>query len=284
MPYLSNGPVEQAVLRLMARKSFALGLFITDYNEHPLDITGCEFRLVVRKDVPRTVNDDSSNLVTNALGLIQAPTLGYLRFELQASDLDFLPGDYIFSITMVSEGFSTTIVNGTLELEQNTEFSSVAHTYTSVTSLSGALSVQLKANSITVRTGPTLAPGDATFTWADEQMLKEVFGGAVARGRTLNADMIADGSSKVMMTLAERAALADLSLEWADILNKPAFGDIITYNAEDFVRKSQGDAADIATGTFNKNRIPSVMLLNGISHGTGAPPSGNPNSLYLKHS
>src|SRR5687768_14854378 len=96
--YLGNGPEDKTVLRLMARKSFALGMWIQDQNGNPLDITGCTLRIVMRKRVASTVSDDSGNLIANDAAQILAPTLGWARFELQASDFDHAPGEYEYSI------------------------------------------------------------------------------------------------------------------------------------------------------------------------------------------
>ncbi|QPL14187.1 minor tail protein [Microbacterium phage Atraxi] len=284
MAYTGNSPVDEVVLRLQARKSFSLGVWIEDQNDRPLDITDCQLRFVARKNVPSTVNDDSGNLVTNMNAIVMAPTLGYAAFNFQASELDWLPGEYLFNIVLSDSGYTATIIRGVIQLEQNTEFTSIEETFSPADPPTHLRAVMREGVAIKVRTGPMLAPGESTFTHADEQKLDELYAGAVANGQVLNADMIPDGAGKVMMTTAERFKLANLTLEWADINGKPDFGDIITLDQTEVVLKGQGDAGDIVTGTLNKNRVPTVMNLNGISHGTAAPPSGNPNTLYLKHS
>ncbi|QNN98083.1 minor tail protein [Microbacterium phage Fede] len=283
MTYAGNSPHDEVVLRLQARKSFSFGVWITDQNNRPLDIQACILRFVARKSVPSTVNDDTGNLISNSLAVITAPAAGYAVFSFQASELDWEPGEYQFSITLDDGGYTATIVKGVIQLEQNTEFTSMTEDYVPGPPPT-ALSVILR-NSVTlqVRTGPTLAPGESTFTQADEQKLDEIYAGMLAEGQTLNADLIPDGTGKVIMTVAERLKLANLELAWDDITGKPDFGDIITHDAAEFVTKLGGDAGDIISGVFNKARIPTVMNLNGISHGTAAPPSGNPNTLYLKH-
>ena len=285
MTYVGNGPEDQTVLRLQARKSFALSLYIVDRNRSPLDISGCTITMVVRKNVPSSVVDDSGNLLTNSTAVIVQAVLGWCRFELQASDLDFTAGEYIYTITLRYAGFSSVIVQGPLELEQNTEFTSVGEAYVLSNATSTALSVVLYEDKVLeVQTGPTLAPGQALFTKEDERHLDELYAYAVTAGQTLNADMIPDGITKVIMTLAERDKLANLTLNWGDIVGKPDFGDIITHDDAEYVRKLSGDAGDIVSGVFTNPRIPKVLELRGISDGTGAPPSGNPYTLYLKHS
>ncbi|QOC56125.1 minor tail protein [Microbacterium phage Zhengyi] len=284
MAYTGNSPVDEVVLRLQARKSFSLGIWIADQNDNPLDITGCTLRFVARKSVPSTVIDDGDNLVTNSVAVVNAPTLGYAIFSFQASELDWTPGEYLFAIVLSDEGYSATIVQGHIELEQNTEFTSITETYSPAAPPTHLRALLRDGVALKVRTGPMLKPGEATFTNEDEKKLDELYAGAVAEGQILNADLIPDGLTKVMMTTAERFKLANLTLEWADINGKPDFGDIITHDVSEFVRKTQGDAGDIVTGVLNNNRVPTVMGLRGISHGTGAPPSGQPNTIYLKHS
>ena len=284
MAYTGNSPVDQVVLRLQARKSFSLGIWIEDDNQRPLDITGCTLRFVARKSVPGSVNDDSGNLVSSSVAAIMAPTLGYAVFSFQAAELDWTPGEYMFSIVLSDSGYSTVVVHGIIQLEQNTEFTSLTETYSLSDPPTALRAIMRESHTIRVRTGPALAPGQATFSIEDEQRLAELYAGAVSDGVALNADLIPDGQAKVMMTVAERLQLANLSLEWDDILGKPAFGDIITRNASEFILKAQGSATDIVSGVFNNARVPTVMGLRGISAGTGAPPSGNPNTLYLKYS
>jgi hypothetical protein len=283
--YLGNGPKDVTVLMLQARKSYALSLFMVDKNRSPLDITGCSFRLVVRKNVPAGTVDDTANLITNSFATLVQPVLGWARFELQASDLDFPAGDYGYSIVMSYQGYTTTIVKGDLQLQQNEEFASVNETYSIDQALSSALSVVLwEDQAIEVMTGPTLAPGQAVFTVADRTKLDELYGGAVAAGQTLTADDITDGVTHVMMTVAEREAIANFSTDWADITGKPAFGDIITHDADEFIPKLGVRAdLDVTSGVLNNARVPKVVELRGISAGTAAPASGNPFTLYLKH-
>lgn len=287
MTYVGNGPEDRVVLRLEARKSFALGLWIQDYNGRPLDILGATLRIVVRKRVGSDVVDDSANLIVNSMAQIITPSMGFARFEFQASDLDHPAGEYFYSIVMVYEGYSAVIVKGPLELEQNTEFSSVDETYTTEGSMSSALTVILRNQIVlNVRTGPTLAPGEATFTHEDEQKLDELYAGALAEGQVLNADLIPDGTEKVMMTLAEREALENIeagTTDWGDVEGKPNFGTASLEDVETFVQTGAGDASDIATGVLNNGRIPLVTELRGIVITTDDPPGGNPGVLYLKY-
>jgi hypothetical protein len=281
--YTGNTPSEEVVLRLMARKSFSLGLWIEDKNGKPLDITGCQIGIVARKRVGSTVIDDSENLITNYLADISAGTLGYAVFSWQATDLDWKPGEYEYAVTLLDQGYSSVILKGPIQLEQNTEFGSLGSTYDPAAPPTSLRVVLRDSKNITVQVGPTLAPGQALFTTDDEKKLDEIYAGKLAEGQTLNADMIPDGVEKVMMTIAERNQLANLSLEWDDIQGKPAFGTASLEDVEFFVRTGAGAASDIATGTLHKDRVPWVSALNGIVTTTSAPAGGNPGRITLKY-
>lgn len=278
-----NSPTEQTILQLQARKSFSFGIWIADQNDRPLDISATKLRLTVRKNVAASVLDSTVNLLLSTEAQIQAPTLGYAVFSLQATDTDWTPGEYPFTITMSDAGYSAVIVQGTVDLQQNMEFTGLLETYVPDAPVTHLRTV-LRGSSVRVRTGPTLAPGQATFTHEDEDRLAQLYAGAVAAGTTLNADMIPDGSAKVMMTLAERTKLANLVLQWTDIQGKPAFGDIITHDTSEFVLKGSGAATDIVSGILVKERVPPVLGLRGWGGGTGAPPSGQPYTLYFRYS
>ncbi|QNL30109.1 minor tail protein [Microbacterium phage Stormbreaker] len=283
MATVSNSPIDLVVLRLQARKSFSFGVWVQDQNERPLDISGCSIRFVARKKVASTVNDDSDNLITNSVAVLTAPILGYAVFSFQASELDWAPGEYQFAVVLSDEGYSATIIQGVIELEGNTEFTSMTETYSTVTPSTSLRAIMRESVAIKVTTGATLAPGQATFTIEDEKKLDQVFAGMLADGQVLNADLIPDGAAKVMMTTAERFKLANLTLEWVDINGKPDFGDIITHDASEFALKNDIDAGEINSGVIFKDRLPYVIAQRGISDGTGAPPSGQPYTIYLKH-
>ena len=172
MVFATNGPVEQTVLRLQARKSFALGLWLVNRNDVPYDVAGCEFRLVIRKaQIPSGVADDSANLIANSIAEMTMPAAGYVKFNLQASDLNHPPGEYAFSIVLDDNGYTSTIVQGIVELEQNMEFTSVGESYTEVghaSSLRVALENQV---ALRVSTGDILAPGELPFLDADKAKL-----------------------------------------------------------------------------------------------------------------
>lgn len=175
MAYLGNSPLQETVLRLEARKSFALGLRVCDSNGLPLDITSASLEIVMRK-LPLAAKDpqDSKNLIWNSLALRVDPEGGVAMFHLQASDLDHAPGEYAFAIVMHVQSYSTVVVKGVIDLQQNTEFSSTLATYTPA---DAPYIIQITAgdrNSISLLTGPSLAPGTTSFRDADKSKLDAI--------------------------------------------------------------------------------------------------------------
>jgi hypothetical protein len=286
MTYLGNSPEEQTILRLQARKSFQLALWMEDKNGNPLDIASSTLRMVVRKkNFPSSTSSDADNLIVNSTAEIVTPALGYARFNLQASELDEAPGEYAYSIVLSEGGYTSTIVQGVLEIIQNTEFTSTTESYMPGDQISTSLRVAMREQGVLyVKTGPILAPGQATFTHMMEDMLNQIFAGAVAAGQTLTADQIADGINKVIMTIAERAKLASLTKDYTQLDNLPTFGDIVTHNASDFLTPTHVNAAtDVTSGVLNNARVPTVINLRGISRGTAAPSGGSDGDLYIKY-
>lgn len=283
MAQTKNTPNQDTTLILAARKSFALGVYVQDYNENPLDISASLLRIVMRKKVLSTTVDDSDNLITNAIAANTAPLMGFAQFFLQASDLDHPADEYMYTVTLIEQGYSVVLFDGTIVLEENAEFSSTMQTYSSVDAPTSIAVILRDQHVIKVRSGPTLPPGAVTYTAEEQNKVNAIFTGMVAAGTLITADDIVDGVTKVMMTQAERDKLASLSIEWDDIVDKPAFGTAALADSDDFLPSSGIDGNKITTGTVNKNNLPRVVQLNGISDGTGAAPSGVPFSLYLKH-
>ena len=177
--YLGNSPVENTVIRLEARKSFELGVWLTDTNERPLEIFDTSLRLVV-KSLPLDQSDtsDATNLITNDEAQLVRPEVGYARFTLQASDTDHAPGEYPFAIVLLHEGYSSVIVSGILEILTNTEFASVGEVYDPGNPPTSLVVALRERNAITVRTGPVLAPGTTSFTDGDKSKLDSIEPGA----------------------------------------------------------------------------------------------------------
>src|SRR5688572_1140298 len=115
MVQIGNLPPTQTRLRLARAKSFALGVFITDNNGLPLDITGALITLVAKPEP----FDSSPNILVNGTAIMEDPLIGYCRFALQASDFDEPAGEYPFVMTMVHDSYSGVLLQGTLELVDN---------------------------------------------------------------------------------------------------------------------------------------------------------------------
>jgi hypothetical protein len=176
--YIGNSPQATTVLRLEARKSFALSVWIRDTSGRPLDISNTELRLVMKKFSVTNDPGDASNLIVHSSAEIVDAVAGLARFNLQATDLNQTPGEYPFALVLDMNGYSTVAVKGIVDLQQNTEFTSLNSTYLPANAPS-AITLSIGAGSqITLQTGPTLAPGTTSFTNADKDKLDGIEEGA----------------------------------------------------------------------------------------------------------
>ena len=183
MAALGNSPSRDLVIRLEARKSFSLGVWITDSNGKALSLVGTTLRFVVKKNPERAPQeDDSDNLIVNSVAVLDDAQVGFARFNLQASDLHHKPGEYEFAMVLWDEGYSTVVARGVIDIVSNTEFLSVEDTYTDEPGMiASALRITLRNRDVLqVRTGSTLAPGDNTFTDALLEKLDGIEYGAGA--------------------------------------------------------------------------------------------------------
>jgi hypothetical protein len=177
--YLGNSPQATTVLRLEARKSFALSVWVRDANGRPLDISDTSLRIAMMKRLPRgTDPGDLTNLLAHITAERVDAVEGLARFHIQAADLNHAPGEYPFAIVMDTNGYSTVAAKGIVDLQQNTEFASINSTYQpSNAPASVTLSVDERSQ-ITLQTGPTLAPGTTSFTDGDKEKLDGIAAGA----------------------------------------------------------------------------------------------------------
>lgn len=160
MTYLGNTPGSAVLLRVEARKSFSLAVWIKDHRGKAADLTGCQMTIVA-KPYPMDNESDVTNLLApNQIASIPVPKLGYAKFDIQAQTLDFTPGEYDYAIVLrTAENYSSVIVKGTLELIENPEHDSVNAQYVSVNPTQ-TLNVLLQgANSVNVFVGGQLPPG-----------------------------------------------------------------------------------------------------------------------------
>jgi hypothetical protein len=160
MAQLSNVPASDTYLRVEARKSFPLGVHIYDPNGAVVDLTGCTLRIVAKQPPINDDSDVSNILAPDDVANIPVPNGGYAIFNIQASTLDVTPGEYPFAIVLVSsDGISSVLVKGTLQVEQNTEWTSVNSIY-SYANPTSSLSIYLREQqSINVSVGGTPPPG-----------------------------------------------------------------------------------------------------------------------------
>ena len=159
MAYIGNSPRAATVLRVEARKSFALSLHVRDPKGRPASLSGCTITMVV-KAAPIDTSTDATNLLGLDGTAVLTPKEGFAQFNIQAATLDQPPGEYDYAIVLrTAQGYSSVIVKGVLEIMQNTEVSSVGSTY-SMVQPPQSLTVSLyQQNSINVFVGGQLPPG-----------------------------------------------------------------------------------------------------------------------------
>ena len=121
---IRNSPTEVAVIKAEARKSLSLGVWIKAANEAPVDLSDSVLVIDVAKISSRGVNP-----ILTCVADILSATLGYARFNVQASQLAVAEGSYQFTITAKTHGYSGVLCKGDFVILQNTEFASVGETY-----------------------------------------------------------------------------------------------------------------------------------------------------------
>jgi len=169
--YIGNSPQKTTVLRLEARKSFALGVWVRDSNGRPLDISTTELRLVMKKLPLVSDPGDASNLIVNSVAEVVDAVEGNARFNLQATDLDQKAGEYPFVLVMTSEGYSAVVVKGVIDLQANPDYSSLSTEYLPSNPPTALTLTLVSRSQIILETGPTLAPGTTSFTNGDKEKL-----------------------------------------------------------------------------------------------------------------
>jgi hypothetical protein len=204
---------------LEARKSFALSVWVRDANGRPLDISTTELRLVVMKKLPR--GSDPGEFLVNVAAEIVDAVEGFARFNLQASDLNHVPGELPFALVLDDNGYSTVAAKGIVDLQQNTEFASVNSTYLPANAPSSVVLTIGEGSSITLRTGPTLAPGTTSFTEGDKAKLDGIAAGAQVN---VEANWLSEEGQP------------------GYIRYRPAFGSAAFYDVEDLLALPTGGA------------------------------------------
>jgi hypothetical protein len=204
---------------LEARKSFALSVWVQDANGRPLDISTTTLRLVTMKKLPR--GSDTGEILINVTAEIVDAVEGFARFNLQASDLNHTPGELPFALVLEDNGYSTVAAKGIIDLQQNTEFTSVNSTYLPANAPSSVTLTIGEGSRITLRTGPTLAPGTTSFTDGDKAKLDGIAAGAQVN---VGADWQAEEGQP------------------GYVRHRPAFGTAAFYDLEDLLALPEGGA------------------------------------------
>lgn len=254
MAYLGNSPSQETVLRLEARKSFALNVWIKDFHGRPLDIGSARLRLVIKK-LPLDPADstDTDNLLTNSEAQIVDGPAGLARFSLQAAELNHDPGEYPYSLVLSVDGYSSVIVKGIVDLQRNTEFSSVVENYVTDVAIEGLVVRLRDSNAIDVRTGPTLAPGTTSFTDGDKAKLDSIEEGA-------QQHIVPDWN----------AGLDDSGF----IANKPLLGSAAYMNVEAISLPNGGAPGEALVKLSNSDRHVGWAQVSGGEGGAGLDATG----------
>lgn len=172
MSLLTNSPRSQLLIRLEQAKSFAFNvLFERDEEGNPADLTGCEVSLVVRQPPHK----GGAIVFTKAATIVDA-LAGETRFDIQAITLDITPGEYPYTVTLLTaENYGLVVAKGALEIVENTEDAWIVETYSGVNPPTSLTALILKDNSFTLHVdqapskvpGPTGIPGPVGPAGAD---------------------------------------------------------------------------------------------------------------------
>lgn len=163
MSQLSSSPAQQTMMLLERAKSFSLGLKFVTSSGAVVDVTDASVLLKVI-ETPRY---GSTVVLTAEAEFDGDPVDGFMRIDLQATDLDLTPRVYLFAIVMhAASGYSGVLAKGELEIVANGETESLDLTYPGVNP-SQILEVLLGDNNeVTVKFPsfeyPELVIGDVT--------------------------------------------------------------------------------------------------------------------------
>lgn len=125
MSYIGNTPNQKTVLRVEARKSFSLGLRIREPNGRPVDLTDCWLGIYAKPPRSTEPSDDDNLFGGSTAAIIDDPTTGLARFDIQSSALDHPAGEYPLAIVLrTATDYSSVIVKGVLEILDNAEYGS----------------------------------------------------------------------------------------------------------------------------------------------------------------
>lgn len=150
---LTNLPNQHTMLRLAARKSFAVTVnFIDGVCDKPLNMEGATTRLAIGAQYPQT-----TVLLERAPALFNGQQ-GFARFDLQAADLDLPAGEYPYEIIVISDGYSVIAIRGIIDLEDTVDTFALGSTFSDPME-PRTLVAHVSNNSITVQPQFIPAPG-----------------------------------------------------------------------------------------------------------------------------
>ena len=102
---IGNSPLETTTLRLEQNKSFSFGIQILEEGRVPIDISDCTVRFATTAFQREAIHT----------------TLGTVRIDLQAEDLQ-TPGSFPYVVTLVtSGGYASAIMKGTIDVLSNAD-------------------------------------------------------------------------------------------------------------------------------------------------------------------
>lgn len=225
---LTNTPTEVTVLRLEQRKSFSVAVIFTDGAGGRVDITGAVLTLDRLVNLARLDHLDAlvAGDVASTTAVLVDPVYGYARFDVQAAELDLVPGSYPFSVTLrTDDRYSVVVVKGVLELQFNPEFVSAEHEYTSGSPATD-LEVCLRGmNVVDVTVGSVLPPGAQYLTDEDKaklDLLHPQDGGVVVDLTGYATVTYVDAATTVLQAgiSAVQAEVDETELDIAALLNR----------------------------------------------------------------
>lgn len=159
MSSLSNIPQQPVLMTLAARKSFSFTVQFLDSNERPLSLppatTSASFT------IGEQAYSDSPILTVQAATIVESS--GTVLFNLQASQLDLVPGIYPCEVVLISEGYSSIGITAELEIEPSYEMGSLSQSYSEAPSTFG-LTAHMKHNRIVVTSNALMLQGPAGET------------------------------------------------------------------------------------------------------------------------
>lgn len=177
MAKITTSPDERLLLRLEQRKSFALGLLFRDGAGRPINMVGSDITLTwlnnpARLNHPEQVQPEDISTVTADMG---DAAIGYVRFRVQASDLDLPVGNLPYSITLrTAGGYSVVLAKGEYEILPNPETAAAGFEF-SDTPTRTVLDVALQDNKVVNLTvGGVVPPGRDWLTEEERAKLATI--------------------------------------------------------------------------------------------------------------